>query len=88
MKLNLGYTRFVIKPVFASIIMSVCSYAVYILTLNVCIEKFATIIAIIFAILIYILSIIGLKIFTEDEILEAPFGKKIYKFLKIIKIYS
>ena len=88
MNLNLGYNKFIIKPMLACLCMSICSYATYIFLISICIEKLATIIAIIFAILIYILSIIGLKIFTEEEILEAPFGEKLYKILKLLKIYD
>ena len=45
-------------------------------------ERITTIIALLVAIIIYVLSIISLKIFNEDDIQMIPYGKKIYKFLQ------
>ena len=86
-KLNFKISTFFIKPIIATFAMCICSYAIYIFLCSIYVLKMAIIISIIIAILIYILSILALKIFTEDEILIIPFGKKIYKFLKILKIY-
>lgn len=86
-KLQLKITTFVIKPIIATTFMSICSYATYIFVSGIAKENLATIISILVATLIYILSIISLKIFTEEEILSITFGKKIYKILKFLKIY-
>ena len=48
-------------------------------------EKIALIIALILAILIYLVSIIILKVFSKEEIFMIPFGKKIYNFLSFEK---
>ena len=86
-KIKFRITTFLVKPVIATAAMSVCSYAVYIFIASIAKEKLAILISIIIAILIYILSIICLKIFAKEEILSIPFGNKIYKILKFLKIY-
>lgn len=86
-KLELGFSKFVIKPLIATFIMGVCSYFIY-LTLNgIIAERLATIIAIVVAVLIYGISVIALKIFSKEEMLMIPYGSKIYKILEKIKIY-
>lgn len=47
----------------------------------------ATIIAIIIAVIIYLLAVIALKIFSKEDILMIPYGTKIYKILEKLKIY-
>lgn len=84
-KLDLSFSKFVIKPVLATFIMAICSYAVFIITNNIVTERLATLIAIAFAIVIYIISIIVLKVFTKEEIYMIPYGKKIYKVLEKVR---
>lgn len=86
-ELNLKFSTFVVKPLLATIAMSLCSYAIYIFISGITKEKVATIISIFVAVIIYVLSIISLKIYTEEEIINLPFGKKICKILKKFKIY-
>lgn len=86
-KLDLTFSKFVIKPIVATFIMVVCSYYIYISLSGIIVEKLATIIAILVAIIIYILAVLVLKVFSEKEILTLPMGNKIYKILKKIKIY-
>ena len=81
-KLDLEFSKFVIKPLIATFIMSICSYAILIILNNIIAEKLATIIAIAIAIIIYVLAIIALKIFTQEEIYMIPYGKKIYTILE------
>jgi len=88
MKIDLSFSKFVIKPFLASIIMGVCSYAIYIILTGISLGKLATIISICVAILIYILSVIVLKIFTKEEIFMIPYGQKIYKILQKFGIYK
>ena len=47
----------------------------------------ATIISIIFAIIIYLISVIALKIYDKEDILMLPKGTKIYNLLEKMKIY-
>ena len=86
-KLNLEFKRFVIKPIIATLMMGICSYFVYMILLGIIRQKLATIIAIIFAIVIYALAVVALKIFTKEEIKMLPGGNKICKVLEKIKIY-
>lgn len=86
-KLDLTFSKFVIKPVFAVVIMGICSYFSYLMLLGIIAQKLATIIAIIIAIIVYALAIIALKVFSKEEIEMLPGGNKICKVLEKLKIY-
>ena len=86
-KLNLTFSKFVIKPVIATAIMGICTYFIYSALKGIIIERLATIIALFVAVVIYTLAIVVLKIFTKDEFKMMPAGDKIIKFLEKIKIY-
>ena len=86
-KLNLTFSKFVIKPIFATTIMGICSYFIYFLLNGIIMERLATIIAIIIAAIVYILAIAVLKIFTKEEIKMLPAGAKIIQILEKFKIY-
>lgn len=86
-KLDLTFSKFVLKPLLATIIMAICSYFIFMLLNGIIVERLATIIAIVFAIIIYALAVVALKIFTKEEIYMIPYGQKIYKFLEKYGIY-
>ena len=86
-KLDLTFSKFIIKPIIATLIMGVCSYYIYILLKGIIIERMATIIAIFMAVLIYAISMIFLKIFTKEEFEMLPAGDRIVKILEKFKIY-
>ena len=86
-KLKLPMNKFVIKPAIATIIMGICSYFIYLVLSGIIAEKLATILAIIFAVIIYGLAIIALKVFTKEEIRMIPAGDKICSILTKLKIY-
>lgn len=86
--LNLGFLKFIFKPITATIMMGICSYASYLLLESINIGKMATIISILIAGLIYAISIFILKIFTKEEIFMIPYGQKVYKILEKIGIYK
>ncbi len=86
-KLNLGFSKLVFKPLIATAIMGICSYFVFNLLNGIMVEKMATIIAMIIAVAIYGLSIIALKIFSKEEIYMLPYGTKIFGILEKFKIY-
>ena len=86
-KLKLGFRRFVIKPILATIIMAICSYFIYSLLLGIIAEKLATITAIVSAIIIYALAVVALRVFTKQEIKMLPAGNKICMILEKLKIY-
>ena len=86
-KLNLTFSKFVIKPFLATAIMGICSYFIYSMFLGILSQKLATIIAIIVAVIVYALAIIALKVFSKDEIKSLPSGNKICAILEKLKIY-
>ena len=67
--------------------MGVCSYFTYLALSGIIIERLATIIAILVAVIIYSLAVIVLKIFTKEELKMMPAGDKINKILEKLKIY-
>ena len=87
LKIELKFSKFVIKPIFATFIMGVCSYFMYNILNGIIPEKLATIVAIAIAVIVYLLAIVALKIFSKEEILTLPMGAKIYKVLEKSKIY-
>ena len=87
MKLNLKISKFIIKPIIATTIMCICSYYVYIILQSIIIGKIAFILSLMFAVCIYAICVIILKIFEEDEIYMIPYGKQLYKILQKLGIY-
>ncbi len=87
-KLNLKVRNFLIKPILATIIMSICSLFIYNLLLGIISQAWATIIAIIFAVIIYAISVIALKILSKEEFYMIPYGQKVYKILEKLGIYK
>lgn len=88
MKLDLTFSKFILKPILATSMMGICSYAVYLLLGGINAGKLATIIAILVAVLVYGLAVIVLKIFTKEEIFMIPYGNKLYKILEKLEIYK
>lgn len=86
-KLSLNWKNFVIKPITATAIMAICSYAIYIVLGGIISTKLATIIAILIAVIVYALAIIALKVLTKEEIKMLPYGIKIYNILEKMGIY-
>lgn len=93
-KFEFNFIKCIFKPIIATIIMTVCSLFIYTNLGNILqghivgAGKITTLIAIISAVVIYLLSIICLKILTKEEIYMLPYGEKIYKFLTKVKIYK
>lgn len=88
-KLNLKVGKFIIKPLIATFIMCICSYTLYNLLGGIISSgKIVTIISLIFAVLLYIISVIVLKIFTREELTMIPFGSKLCKVLEKLGIYG
>ena len=86
-KLDLTFSKFVVKPVIATGIMAVCSYYIYSVISGIISANLATIIAIVLAIIIYGLAVIVLKVFSKEEIQMLPAGNKVCKILEKLKIY-
>ena len=88
-KLDIKPIKFVIKPIFATFIMCITSYYLYTILIKLALSaKIATIIALVFAVIIYLLSIIALKIFTREELYMIPYGNKLCKMLEKLGIYE
>ena len=87
-KLEFKLSKLIVKPLLATIIMTIVSYSIYLISLNfIKYENICTIIGIIIAIIVYAISVVILKIYTENDIIMLPKGEKILKILKKIKIY-
>lgn len=86
-KLDLTFSKFVLKPILATAIMGICSYYIYFVLNGIIVERLATIIAILAAVIIYILAIIALKVFAKEELKMLPAGDKITRILEKFKIY-
>lgn len=68
--------------------MGICSFCIYNYLSGIIIEKMSIIISLVVAVVIYLLSIISLKIFDKEEINMIPYGAKIYSFLEKIGLYK
>ena len=86
-KLDLPFKKFVVKPFLATGIMGVCSYTTFTLLNGINFGNKATIISIILAVIIYLASVVVLKIYNKEDIYMLPKGEKIYKILEKLKIY-
>lgn len=87
-KMKTSFFKLIAKPLIASLMMAVVSYGVYILLKGIIAAKLATIIALIVAVIAYLLSILVLKVFSKEDILMLPFGQKIYAILVRFGIYK
>lgn len=87
-KLTMPISTYVLKPIIATTIMSICTALTYIILCNITKEKIATIVAIIIAVVAYVCAVILLKIFKKEEILMIPYGSKIYNILLKLGIYK
>lgn len=86
-KLDLNYNQTLVKPILAAFLMgglALLSYEGIKVLLNS--ASLATVMAIIIAIISYVLIVIGLKILDRDDYHMLPYGDKLYKFFQKIKI--
>lgn len=88
MDIKFSFSKYLVKPIIATFIMSICSYAIYLGINSIFSGKIATIIAMGMAVIVYTLAIVALKIFTKEEIFMIPYGQKIYKLLEKFGIYK
>lgn len=82
--LKLDYIKCFLKPIIASIIMSIFGYLIYVALGSIISPKLATIIALGCAVIIYAVSVVFLKILNKEEYLAMPKGEKIYKLVNKI----
>lgn len=87
--LKLDYKKFIIKPLIAVIIMGVTSYQSYLFLLpRIASSKLSTILGLGIAVIIYLIMLVILKIFSEEEYHMIPYGKKFYDFFKKPRLYG
>lgn len=97
-KINFSFSKCIIKPIIATIIMAVCSWFVYgklcsvipstIIIIGLNSQRIATIISLIIAVVIYAICVIILKIFTKEEVYMLPYGENIYKIFVKLRFYK
>ena len=85
--INLGL-KTIYKPIVATGMMAICLIFTYENLLGIISRQLCIIITLIVAVVVYILLILKLKVFSESEIQMLPYGKNIFKILKILKIYK
>lgn len=78
-KLKIKISQFVIKPIIATGVMGATSYLLFRCLAGIIGSNLSVIIAIIFAVIIYAILIILLRILDKEELLMIPAGEKIYK---------
>ena len=78
-------TKYIFKPVFASITMAFIGWNIYNFAKCIIIQNIAIILAILIAIIVYVILVLALRIFDIEEIYMLPFGAKILRKLKIIR---
>ena len=96
-KLELNYMQTIVKPVILCAMMGMFSLLlqkglagvlpiIQIGRFVIRSEKSATILAIIFAVVFYLVGLIWAKILDKNDYYMLPYGEKIYNFLKRIKL--
>ena len=74
-RIKFGFTKFVLKPILATFIMAILSFETYKLLNSIINQNIAIILTIIFAVVVYIVSIYITKIFSKEELEMLPIGK-------------
>lgn len=87
-KLNFSLIALSIKPILATLIMSICSYGMFIVSKMFFGIRISTIIAIIVAVIVFAVSVVILKVFSKEEIEMLPKGEKVYSILKKLHLYG
>ncbi len=80
--IEFNLNKFLIKPLISAVMMAGASYFTYIKLYLVIPQKFLLIISLLIGIIVYIISILILKILSEEEIFMIPYGQKLYKTIK------
>lgn len=80
--ISFNLNKFLIKPTIATIMMALASYFTYEKLYLVISPKILLIISLFIGIIVYIISILLLKILSEEEIFMIPYGQKLYKRIK------
>ena len=87
-KLDINFTKHILKPLLSAGVMGVVAYETHHLLLGIMGNAKATIIAIIVGAVTYGVMIIITKTLKKEDMYMIPFGTKIYKVLVKLKIYK
>lgn len=68
--------------------MGICVYFSNIALNLVLSQTVSTVISILIGAIVYVLTVLILRILSEEDILMIPYGTKIYSILKKLKIYK
>lgn len=87
-KLEMRLVKYLIKPVIATLMMTVCLLYSYSILNSLIGGRIAIVLALCTAVIIYVLSILILKILNREDIYMLPGGEKIYLMLERLGIYG
>ena len=88
LKIKFNLNKNVIKPAISAIIMGLIVYGTYYLLHLVMGNTISTLLAITVGILVYVISIMLMKVITKEDIMMIPFGTKIYPILVRLHLYN
>ncbi len=75
-EIKFDFSKFIFKPIVATGTMAITSFYVYKILKSIFLQNIAIILAVLFAVFVYILMLFILKIFEKDELYMLPFVKK------------
>ena len=87
-KLDIRFTKHILKPLFSASVMGIVTYATHYILIEPIGNSKATIIAILVGVLTYGIMIIATKTLNKEDMYMIPFGTKLYKMLVKIGIYK
>lgn len=87
-KLNIGFKKTILKPLFSAAVMGGAAYETHKILLSILGNSKATIFAILVGVVVYGIMIIATKTLSKEDFYMIPFGTKIYKVLVKLKIYK
>ena len=81
-KINFEFTKFVLKPILATVTMGILAFEIYKTLNGIIIQNIAIILTIIFTVIVYTMCILVTKIFSKDELETLPLGRILNKRIK------
>ncbi len=86
-KLNIKFTKNILKPIMAGLIMGIVVYGSNCALNLVLGQAISTLFSIFIGVITYGITVLMLKILAKEDILMLPFGTKIYNILLKMKLY-
>lgn len=74
-RIKFEFAKFILKPILATLIMAILSLEIYKVFIGIINQNIAIILTIIFAVIVYIMSIYITQIFSKEELEMLPIGK-------------